>query len=161
MNPEARTDRAAIAWRRGFFRLWVATTALWVALVGAIGFGAAVNPSVYVPDTALIFDVAHLPPKEVDTSSESYRAADEAARRGLFRHLTSDASGAATLHLFFSASIAKADMKAAGDYQIDKFNSQVAERRASARGQAIQMALAAALVPPAVLLGLGALLACN
>lgn len=143
-----------VSWSRGFFRLWLVIASAWFVIVVALSSGSIINPRPYMPDTGLMFDVVHLPPKEVSTYSTEFVEAELAARQGLLRQVRYEV-GTSQLHIFFFATVSVPDADAAARYQLQRFTERLAAMERVARDQAIQMLFGLGLLPPAFLLGLG------
>lgn len=103
-----------MTWRRGFFRLWVVVTLVWVALAVLVSWSGLTSSSTYHTVTAFAYPKGSTTPDEFSDYSDNYRAIRKAVEDGKASAVPVPGHDWATL--FMAASTdegAKADRAAA------------------------------------------------
>lgn len=141
-------------WRRGFFRLWVAVAALWLAGVGAVAVVTYANPSPYIGDQVYYLRPESLEPEEFGAFSQEGR--DMEALRNSGEVVLVRMEGYSEVRFYAASTLPQASISIGADAIAAKVNAKRASLVDASRRSVLSWAPQVMLVPPLVLLALGA-----
>lgn len=139
-----------IAWRRGFFRVWMVLAVLWAGFALLVGWGSVANP--YVPGRDVAIQTEGEVPELFEDYGQLHQAFEERVRAGTTRKTALQRYG---FNLYTSTSLEPWKYH---EY-VQKAETAVADyiqaETASRRSQAIPQLAMGVVLPPLIVLVLG------
>lgn len=152
----AKGARTAVRWRRGMFRLWVVLSGLWVIVVGVISFGPIMNPYRYVPSEGFLFRDFTNQFQRFSEYSPEYRATVEQKNAGKYDWWSVEVDGLDGAVVFIPAGASTRQRDEKLNIIVALVKAELDKRTVSARWQGVSIFVGAGLIPPLVLLAVGA-----
>ena len=143
-----------MSWRRGFFRLWIAISLLWTLGAGAVAIGAYSNPSQYIGQQVYYLRPGTFEPEEFAASSREHRDMEALRLAGEVVLVRMD--GYYEVQFYAASTLPQASIAAGVDAVAAKVNAKREAASEDSRRSVIGWAPQVILIPPLVLLVLGA-----